>query len=104
MAIVSQQSDGGTDGDDDSVSVVESELLIYLTAKAGALLDPTGEIRGIGEWPFLCSRCEWKEGRMRNKGLLFSHFFSLLFQWVPYSCFGQATLFWDRRRGERQQI
>ena len=76
VAIVSQQSDGGTDGsDDDSVSVVESELLIYLTAKAGALLlDATGEIRGIGEWPFLCSRCEWKEGRIRNKGALILSF------------------------------
>ena len=74
VAIVSQQSDGGTDGDDDSVSVVESELLIYLTAKAGALLlDATGEIRGIGEWPFLCSRCEWKEGS-RNKGALILSF------------------------------
>ena len=70
VAIVSQQSDGG---DDDSVSVVESELLIYLTAKAGALLDATGEIRGIGEWPFLCSRCEWKEGS-RNKGALILSF------------------------------
>ena len=70
VAIVSQQSDGG---DDDSVSVVESELLIYLTAKAGALLDPAGEIRGIGEWPFLCSRCEWKEGS-RNKGALILSF------------------------------
>ena len=40
VAIVSQQSDGGTDGgDDDSVSVVESELLICLAAKAGARSD-----------------------------------------------------------------
>ena len=70
VAIVSQQSDGG---DDDSVSVVESELLIYLAAKAGALLlDATGEIRGIGEWPFLCSRCEWKEGSRNKGGLILS--------------------------------
>ena len=43
------------------------------TSPQKQVLDPTGEIRGIGEWPFLCSRCEWKEGS-RNKGALILSF------------------------------